>query len=237
MEGELLFLINYTAPQTVHIFQDIIPCVRKRDNMESQRQLKEACGEAPWYVLHCPSCVGKIADRHNMDPQYLWAIHLTCDTCHSSWWACRYCPTQRSRLTTTGHLSRHRNGKYHLEMVGGREGLQDNTTTTAPVEGQTRNLPRNKNREDNKVVLNPKHFPRTCCTHFFEKTDMGTGLLYLARKAILQSDNAMDNLDPKDVETFLKTAFMCPKLPDHSARPSQDYLHVSASLLANSVRE
>ena len=175
--------------------------------MESQRQLKEACGEAPWYVLHCPSCAGKIADRHNLDSQYPWAIHLTCDTCHSSWWACRYCPTQRSRLTTTGHLSRHRNGKYHLEMVGGREGLQDKTTTTAPLEGQTRNLPRNKNREDNKVVLNPKHFPRTCCTHFFEKTDMRTGLLYLARKAILQSDNATDNLDPEDVETFLETAF------------------------------
>lgn len=178
--------------------------------MEAHRQLKEVCGEAPWYVLHCPSCPGRIADTNKIDGRYAWAVHLHCSSCRANWWVCRYCPTQRSRLTTSRHLTTHKSGKGHLQNAKEDAPLVQNegsmmVTGQHVVVGQ----PKTQNRT---LVLNPTHFPCPQSIRFFQEADIGVGMMYLARRAILQRENSTDELDPDDVETFLETAFFVAKI-------------------------
>ena len=101
--------------------------------------------------------------------------------------------------------------------------LENEAATIETAGNQVRECSGRAQKKD--VVLNAKHFPRPGCIAYFKEADLGTGLMYLARKAILQSDNATDELDPEDVETFLETAFFVSRI----SRPQREAL---ASLLS-----
>ena len=76
--------------------------------------VKAAAGQAPWGVLYCPRCPNTISSGYEQDFKYQWSLKLKCGACLTSWWVCRLCASQRTRLTENSQLARH-NRKFHKE--------------------------------------------------------------------------------------------------------------------------
>ena len=150
--------------------------------------VKAAAGQAPWGLLYCPRCPNLISSGYEQDFKYQWSLKLKCSTCLTSWWVCRLCVSQRTRLTENSQLSRH-NRKFHKEEA----------TVEPPVEPQQEPI---VNFHTPTMISSFGSFCRKASQDYFRSASIGNGQRYLIAKA-LGLESTMSNLDENDIDMMM----------------------------------
>ena len=146
--------------------------------------VKAAAGQAPWGVLYCPRCPNTISSGYEQDFKYQWSLKLKCAACLTSWWVCRLCATQRTRLTENSQLARH-NRKFHKEEAAAKPSDEPQVNSRAP-----------------KEISSFNSFCRKASQDYFLAASTGNGQRYLIAKALGQ-ESTMSNLDDDDIDMMM----------------------------------
>ena len=151
-------------------------------------RIKEAAGQAPWKVLHCPHCnIG--ASSFEQDFLYPWSLKLLCKKCPCTWWVCRLCEDQRKHLQQKHQVSRH-NRIYHKEEKPAEEADELETDDQ-------------DNPDDPPTQSSFNFLERPASKAYFEAASTATGSKYLIATAIGTQQNSMSSLDDRDVDMMM----------------------------------
>ena len=168
-------------------------------------QLKEAAGNAPWYVLNCYKCNGVAATSYTQDTRFNWALKLACSKCRSCWWVCKECLNQRTHIQTQVQFTRHNRNKHRTR--------QTTETTTTQTEEQKQWAVLNEDKKPTAdVAVDSTFFSNPASLAYFRDSANGNAMNRLVHRAVSKKATPAGIPDPKDVAMIADLSFFVSKL-------------------------